>query len=180
MALTSAKKAESKAAPAAAATHVPAAEPSSTEDSAASPLFLRNQKRVRDVASAGVDGASVPLPHLDRIQASFGRFDVSGVRTRTGGIAADASRQLGARGFTMGDHIGFRGPPDVRLAAHEAAHTVQQHAGVRLAGGVGSAGDPHERQADAVADAVVEGRSAEPLLADVRPGAPARTGVQMA
>jgi hypothetical protein len=36
-----------------------------------------------DVAQRGVAPASEPLPHLDRIQPSFGRHDVSGVRTST-------------------------------------------------------------------------------------------------
>jgi hypothetical protein len=35
---------------------------------------------------------------------------------------------------------------------------------VQLAGGVGAAGDPYERQADAAADAVVAGRSAAPII----------------
>jgi hypothetical protein len=46
---------------------------------------------------------------------------------------------------------------------------VQQRAGVSLKGGVGEEGDPYERHADAVADAVVSGRSAEALL-DQTPG----------
>jgi hypothetical protein len=41
---------------------------------------------------------------------------------------------------------------------------VQQAGGVQLAGGVGREGDPHEAHADAVADRVVRGESAEPLL----------------
>jgi hypothetical protein len=41
---------------------------------------------------------------------------------------------------------------------------VQQRAGVMLAGGVGAAGDRYEQHADAVADAVVAGRSAEGML----------------
>src|SRR6185295_5830943 len=36
--------------------------------------------------------------------------------------------------------------------------------GVQLKGGVGQAGDAYERHADAVADKVVAGESAEPLL----------------
>jgi len=44
---------------------------------------------------------------------------------------------------------------------------------VQLKGGIGEAGDPYERHADAVADAVVAGRSAEGLLEPMI-GAPAR------
>src|SRR6185503_888478 len=54
--------------------------------------------------------------------------------------------------------------PDLHTAAHEAAHVVQQRAGVQLKGGVGEAGDPYERHADAVASLVVQGASAESLL----------------
>ena len=42
---------------------------------------------------------------------------------------------------------------------------IQQRAGVSLPGGVGSSGDSYERNADAVADTVVQGRSAESLRA---------------
>lgn len=41
---------------------------------------------------------------------------------------------------------------------------VQQRGGVQLKGGVGEADDAYERHADAVADAVVQGKSAEGLL----------------
>ncbi|MFN3076000.1 MAG: hypothetical protein ABT940_03790, partial [Alphaproteobacteria bacterium] len=40
----------------------------------------------------------------------------------------------------------------------------QQRSGLRLAGGVGRVGDPHERHAEAVADRVVRGHSAADLL----------------
>jgi hypothetical protein len=127
------------------------------------------------IAQGGAAGASDPLPHLPRIQAAFGHHDVTGVRTRTGGAAAEASRELGAHAYTLGHQIGFRSAPDLHLAAHEAAHTVQQRAGVQLAGGVGQAGDRHERHADAVADAVVAGRSAVPLLDALRSAAGSAT-----
>ena len=58
----------------------------------------------------------------------------------------------------------FAGTPDLRTTAHEAAHVVQQRKGVSLTGGVGQVGDHYERQADAAADAVVRGDSAEELL----------------
>ena len=54
------------------------------------------------------------------------------------------------------------------LAAHEAAHVVQQRSGVSLYGGVGRAGDRYERQADTVADRVASGRPAHDLLAGSR------------
>jgi hypothetical protein len=121
---------------------------------------------VHQAAAEGVSGTGGSLPHLDRIQQSFGANDVSQVRAHVGGEAAAASERMGAEAYASGDQIAFRGQPDLHTAAHEAAHVVQQRAGVQLAGGVGQAGDSYEQHADAVADAVVAGKSAEPLLGD--------------
>lgn len=115
-------------------------------------------------AGRGVASASDPLPHLDAIQGSFGRHDVSGVRSATGGAAAEAAGAMGAQAFATRGKVGFAGSPDLHTAAHEAAHVVQQRSGVQLKGGVGRSGDVYEQHADQVADAVVSGRSAEGLL----------------
>jgi hypothetical protein len=120
--------------------------------------------QVQAAASAGVATASVRLPFFDVVQASFGRHDVSNVTTATGGEATRASAEIGASAYTYGDRIAFARAPDLHTASHEAAHVVQQHRGVSLFGGVGRADDPYERHANTVADAVVAGRSAEPLL----------------
>lgn len=120
--------------------------------------------RVHAAAEAGTAGAGGPLPHLDAIQRSFGRNDVSGVRTHTDAAASSAARSMGAEAFTTGERVAFGATPSLRVAAHEAAHVVQQRAGVQLSGGVGAAGDRHEQLADAVADRVERGESAEPLL----------------
>ncbi|MEZ4448082.1 MAG: DUF4157 domain-containing protein [Nannocystaceae bacterium] len=116
------------------------------------------------IARGGASGSSRPLPFLDRIRASFGRHDLSHVRAFTGPAASDASRALEARAYTRGSSVVFGRTPDLRTAAHEAAHVIQQRAGVQLKGEVGEAGDAHERHADAVAERVVTGRSAEALL----------------
>ena len=116
------------------------------------------------LAAQGISGAASPLPHLDPIQRSFGSHDVSGIKAHIGGTAARASQGMGAEAYATGDHVAFRATPDLHTAAHEAAHVMQQRQGVQLKGGVGQAGDRYERQADAVADAVVAGQSAEPLL----------------
>lgn len=121
------------------------------------------------VASDGTSGSGSPLPHKDKISASFGRHDVSGVRAHTDGHAAKAADSMGAKGFAIGQDVGFSGSPDLHTAAHEAAHVMQQQHGVQLDGGVGKPGDVYEKHADAVADAVVSGQSAEPLL-DSMPG----------
>jgi hypothetical protein len=120
---------------------------------------------VHRAAAAGVSGAGSALPYFDRIQEAFGgAHDLSQVRAHVGGEATAASEQMGAEAYATGDHVAFRDQPDLHTTAHEAAHVVQQRAGVQLAGGVGQAGDTYERQADAVADAVVRGESATSLL----------------
>jgi hypothetical protein len=129
-------------------------------------------------AERGVSGAGAPLPHLDRIQRLFGpRHDLSGAQAHTGGEAASACDAIGASAYATGNHIAFAGPPSLHTAAHEAAHVVQQRGGVQLKGGVGQEGDAYEQHADAVADRVVAGESAEPLLAAMSGGG-ARTAVQ--
>ena len=122
---------------------------------------------VHAAATAGIDGPGGPLPFGDRIQALFGAHDVSGVRAHTGAAAAAANTALGSAAYAKGDDVAFGGAPDLHTAAHEAAHVVQQRGGVQLKGGVGEAGDAYERHADAVADKVVQGHSAEALLSDM-------------
>lgn len=141
---------------------------------------------VAATADRGVAGASARLPHLDAIQQSFGKHDVSGIRAQVGGEAAEAGAAMGAEAYATGDRVGFASAPDLHTAAHEAAHVVQQAGGVQLKDGVGQAGDPYEQHADAVADAVVGGRSAEGLLDAYAPqgsaaaaGATQRKAVQL-
>jgi uncharacterized protein DUF4157 len=133
---------------------------------------------IHSIARQGVASVAAPLPFESTIQRAFGRHAIGHVRAGSDGPAADAASQLGARAFTIGDRVAFRGQPDLRLAAHEAAHVVQQKSGVQLDGGVGKVGDRYEQQADAVADAVVSGHSAEGLLDQGQGGGEA--GVQMA
>jgi hypothetical protein len=102
---------------------------------------------------------------------------MSHVQAFIGGRAIQASQQLGATAYTAGKRIAFAHSPSLELAAHEAAHVVQQQSGkVQLKGGVGEVGDEHERHADAVADLVVQGKSAVSLLGEY--GKPNQTTVQ--
>lgn len=119
---------------------------------------------VRDAAAEGVAGSGGAMPHLDSIQQSFGGHDVSGVNAHVGGAAAGASEKMGAEAYATGDDVAFKGAPDLHTAAHEAAHVVQQRAGVQLSDGVGQSGDSYEQNADAVADRVVAGKDASDLL----------------
>ncbi len=127
---------------------------------------------VHTAAARGLDAPASSLPHLDTIQRSFGHHDVAHVQAHVGGAASDASTAMGATAYASGNHVGFASAPDLHTAAHEAAHTVQQKGGVQLKGGVGDEGDSYERHADAVADKVVAGESAEALL-DQMAGDPA-------
>jgi hypothetical protein len=124
---------------------------------------------VGEVAKAAVSGAGGALPHLDRIQRAFGTHDVSGIVAHADARAAASARAMGAHAFTRGDHVAFAGAPSLYTAAHEAAHAIQQRAGVSLPHGIGQHGDAYERHADAVADRVMAGQSAQELL-DRTPG----------
>lgn len=115
-------------------------------------------------ARAGLCGPASPLPFLAEIQQAFGRHDVTGVRAHVGGPASLAARGMRARAYAVGERVAFARAPDLRTAAHEAAHVVQQRAGVQLPDGVGRPGDAHEQHAERVADLVADGRSAEAAL----------------
>jgi hypothetical protein len=124
-------------------------------------------EEARRHAAEGTSGPAEPLPHLERIQPLFGRHDVSSVRAHTDENAAAGARAMGAEAFAVGDRVAFDGAPSLHTAAHEAARVVQQRGGISLRGGVGQAGDSYEQHADAVADLVVRGESAEGLLDDM-------------
>jgi hypothetical protein len=119
---------------------------------------------VHEVAAEGVSGSGGKLPHADSIQAAFGKHDISGVQFHSGPRAQRANEALGAEAYASGNSVAGTSGMGLHTAAHEAAHIVQQRQGVSLSGGVGKTGDTYEQQADAVADAVVKGESAEPLL----------------
>jgi len=121
-------------------------------------------EHVQAAAAQGVAGSGGAMPHGDAIQRSFGKHDISGVKAHTDDKASAAAGAMGAEAYATGDRVAFAGAPSLHTAAHEAAHTVQQKGGVQLSGGVGEVGDPYEQHADAVADAVVAGESAEGLL----------------
>jgi hypothetical protein len=127
---------------------------------------------VADTAAAGVQGGGTPLPFLSDLKESFGRHGdaLDGATAHVGGAAGDAATAIGAEAYATGDRVAFREQPDRALVGHEAAHVVQQRAGVQLKGGVGVAGDPYEQNADAVGEAFAAGGSAEALLDGVAGG----------
>ncbi len=119
---------------------------------------------VHQAAAHGIQGVGGTIPHLPAIQQSFGSHDVSSIQAHTGNAAKEANETMGSEAYATGNHVAFKGTPDLHTAAHEAAHVVQQRSGVSLDGGVGAVGDSYEQHADTVADAVVAGQSAEGLL----------------
>jgi hypothetical protein len=130
---------------------------------AAGPQALAPAEVQRE-AAAGVSGPASSLPHAERIQAAFGAHDIGGIGAHLDAGAGAACESIGARAYATGEDVAFAGSPDLHTAAHEAAHVVQQRAGVSLAGGVGREGDTYERHADVVADLVYRGHSAEAEL----------------
>ncbi len=136
----------------------------------------RDPATIDAAARHGTRGPGGPLPFLAQIQRSFGHHDVSHLQAHTGPTAAEGARAMDAVAFAAGDHVAFAQRPTLHLAAHEAAHVIQQRGGVQLKSGVGEVGDVHERHADEVADRVTRGESAEALLDTYRPQATASTG----
>ena len=133
---------------------------------------------IHATAAAGFTAPASPLPHLATIQRAFGDHDVQHVTAHVGGAARTAATAIGADAYAMGHRVAFVAEPDLHTAAHEAAHVVQQRAGVQLHGGVGAAGDVYEQHADAVADLVVRGESAAALLDAGPRGGAASAAVQ--
>jgi hypothetical protein len=170
---TAAKSAAESAAKSALASPTPFAESHEAhETDAASPGLARFGHDfgripvypVMEAAERGAGGVGAPYPFRAQIQSGFGRHDIGHLHAHTGSRAAAAARAIGARAFAYGDRVAFDGAPDLHTAAHEAAHVVQQRAGVQLEGNQGRPGDAFERHADAVADRIVARQSAEALL----------------
>jgi hypothetical protein len=125
---------------------------------------------VQSAAERGIEGTGSQLPFLPQLQQSFGsRHDLSDVKAHVGGPASQANTAIGAQAYATGTHVAFKSEPSLHLAAHEAAHVVQQRGGVSLKSGVGEVGDKYEQHADAVADRVVKGESAASLLDEMAP-----------
>ena len=133
----------------------------------------RRQMDTHGIAAKGVQGAGRAMTHLDAIQQAFGHHNVSSMREYTGRATQESLATLGAEGFSSNGRMAFGGTPDLFTQAHEAAHGVQQAAlggRLQLKEGIGEAGDRYEHHADAVAEKVVRGESAQELLDDMTGG----------
>jgi len=99
--------------------------------------------------------------------------DFGDVRIHTGAEAARAAAALGANAFTIGNDVVFgagrfdaSSPRGRRLLTHELVHVAQQGDSPALdAIEIGGRNDPAEREARAIADDVVEGRTPAPITA---------------
>lgn len=122
---------------------------------------VAQSSEARSLAAAGVASATSPLPHGETIQRAFGpAHDLSGVRAALDSPEASA---IEAQAYTLGEGVAFAGAPDLRLAAHEAAHVVQQQAGWAPSN-ESVDGEAQERHADSVAERVASGLPAGDLL----------------
>jgi Domain of unknown function (DUF4157) len=81
-------------------------------------LHANDPASVHRAAAAGVSGAGSALPYFDRIQEAFGgAHDLNHVRAHVGGEAAAAGAHIRADAYATGNHVAFRGPPDLHTAA---------------------------------------------------------------
>ncbi|MGC6516230.1 MAG: eCIS core domain-containing protein [Myxococcota bacterium] len=126
---------------------------------------------IKAIAAAGL-GSGGSSPWMALLQVLFGRYDLSGIRIHDDETAQRAAEALGATAYAMGDDIVLGRDADLATLAHEVAHVLQQRAGLRPAGGVGSPGDALERMADEVADRIARQEPVEDLL-DLMLGQPA-------
>ena len=121
--------------------------------------------QARTVLSSG----GQPLESATRayVESRF-RHDFSHVRVHADTAATSASRDLGARAYTAGDHIAFASGEyaphtrrGLRLLAHELAHVVQQRGSrAERATRIGAPSDSLEREAADAASRVSAGERA--------------------
>ncbi len=146
--------------------------------------------------AAGIETATEIPPIVDEVLNSPGqpldtatrvymeprfRHDFSRVRVHADAKAAESARAVDAHAYTAGSHIVFdtgRYAPGTtagkNLLAHELTHVLQQSHGLTRSAtfAIGPANDEHERQADAVANAIAStpGRPAMHNVLPLIPG----------
>jgi hypothetical protein len=171
---SSASASDSDSSSAPAPTAAPAADSSAadTADSdaadvrrSASGEAVSDDAAARLAAARGRSGMPLPPWLRARFERSLGT-DLSAVRVHADDSAGAAARAVGARAFAHGQDVFFaegRYQPDSsagqRLLAHEVAHTVQTAAGSSRPG-LSAPGEAIESDADAAADAMMEGAPA--------------------
>ena len=141
----------------------------------------RNERHSDAVANVlASPGRPLETTTRQSMESRFGR-DFSNVRVHADSDAAVASRSVGARAFTVGNHIAFGAGNYVpssrrgtQLLAHELTHTVQQ-AGtpgtlMRAPEGDKQPTSEPEKQADDTANKVLTGKPAKGTFAQDKCG----------
>ncbi|MBN1147932.1 MAG: DUF4157 domain-containing protein [Anaerolineales bacterium] len=111
------------------------------------------------IASRGIASPSSMIPHKAEMEQAFEQ-DFSHVRAHTDAKAHNASIELGAEAYTLGNDIAFSdSAPDKGIVAHELAHIVQHgtSSGAQ-ASETTSKNAPTEREAKAAQQAIANGR----------------------
>ena len=119
-----------------------------------------------EVVGNGLNAPGDPLDAGIRefMEAGFG-FDFGGVRVHTDSRAADSSKAINAKAYTIGQDVVFGAGKyspgsgeGKKLIAHELSHVVQQFGNVSIGGQleISKPWDESERAADDIADLVVD------------------------
>jgi Novel toxin 11/Domain of unknown function (DUF4157) len=120
----------------------------------------------RVVGSGG--GRPVDAAWRKHMESHLGE-DLSSVRVHTGSDASASAESIGAKAYTVGEHVVLGGSADAtnpgiqRILAHELTHVVQQRNGpvdgTPAPGGIrlSDPSDRFEREAERTADAVMSG-----------------------
>jgi hypothetical protein len=136
-----------------------------SRNEAAKDKSLSMSNKIHKIAAKGVQGTGNKLPHFDKIQLAFAKYDLSNVQAYTNENAVNASKEIDAKAYTTGNKIAFStNNPDVFTVAHEVAHVLQQRAGVQLNDGIGVAHDCYEMHANAVATQIAGDKPIKHLL----------------
>jgi hypothetical protein len=126
-------------------------------------------------------GSGQPLPEVVRRNMELElQISLERVRIHTDAVAADATKAVRARAFTVGEDIFFaegeyapETPAGQRLLAHELSHVVQGYQGRIKPGGTGvkvsSPDEALEREADEVAERMGERRAPSQGVAKLAP-----------
>ncbi|HEX3868580.1 MAG TPA: DUF4157 domain-containing protein, partial [Gemmatimonadaceae bacterium] len=133
----------------------------------------------RGIQQASGGGHSLPASVRSPMEAGLGGRDLSHVRVHTDGNAHHLADSLHAQAFTTGSNIFFaqnqyrpESQDGQRLLAHELTHVVQQGgtstAAIQPRLELGAVDTAAEREADRVADAIVGGSAASPIVAAPR------------
>ena len=85
-------------------------------------------------ALEGTKGVKLPPKVAKGLSEALGA-DLSKVKIHTGGNAAEACKEVGAKAFALGNDVYFAKPGDSKnpkILAHELTHIIQQGGGKRM------------------------------------------------